>query len=445
MKMKRRALPREAPRKESATGISRMIRRHGLLTTVFLVLGFIGTPALSDVIKLTDGRLFNVTIIRESEAGVTVRYNDQEFVVAPDHYVWARPTPYRLTVRGRKVLAPGGAPVVLRGFNVWSCDPHTRSDFERMKQLGANHVRIAVFQDWEGISDRGGPGQPLSDRTIEKLDQFIDWCEELEIWVVFSVASHRHHKGMAGDLYAPAGMHSLRRDEFDEVWRMLIERYKDRWFIGMYDIINEVDQVPPHLTQTSLSTWYKSRIERIRKVDPLTPVVVSSTGWGNIDEVGDNLRLHGIGNIVYSFHYYSPRDATDHKEPHFDLSGKMVKTKDGRRTFPLGPGYHAYHFDKAASFSRKFEVPIYVGEFGCWKLKPHSTSWIKDVTTTAEERGFHWAFFCWRGAYGYGVIWTGDNRTFYENTDLLTYFNSVMPSRMLTTSSTKTRGKMLAR
>lgn len=403
-----------------------MIQRYPLLTSLLLFLAFLVAPALSDVIKLTDGRHFNVKIVGETEDGVSVRYNDQEFVVAPDQFVWARHTPHRLTVRGREVLAPGGVPIVLRGFNVWSCDPHTRSDFEKMKSLGANHVRLFVYQDWEGVSDRGGPSEPLSAHTLQKLDEIVSWCEDLEIWVVFTVASERRHEGKAGDLFAPETAGSPRRDEFDEIWKVLIERYKTRWFVGMYDIVNEVDDGEPPLTPEELAHWHRARIRAIRAVDPLTPVVISPTGWANIDMFWKSLYLEGLDNVVYSFHYYQPARATSHKEPHEDMAGEAFRTKDGKHQMSLGPQYHAYHFDKARDFSTRFNVPIYLGEFGCWKFKPHCLTWIKDVTQTAEERGFHWSFFCWRGAYGYGVIWTGDNRSFHENTALSAYFDSVM-------------------
>jgi hypothetical protein len=184
-------------------------------------------------------------------------------------------------------------------------------------------------------------------------------------------------------------------DVFVETWEYLAERYKDNETIAMYDLMNEpyaggyadsdIKKVEALFVRTATA---------IRAIDPSTEIVF---------EPNDGFNYKGfvpfdIPGVVYSYHVYYPHLLTH--------QGVILPQA------PLGPFYPGYVIEgqlwdsyqlrnhevyrHLREFSKKYDVRILIGEFGCarWAPKNSAYNYIKDCIDWFEEEGWDWNYFC---------------------------------------------------
>jgi endo-1,4-beta-mannosidase len=122
----------------------------------------------------------------------------------------------------------GWAPQVWKQF-----DPQaTRQDFERLRELGANCVR--VFLSYGSFYTQSGE---LNPDGLAKFDRFLALAEGAGLYV--HPTGPDHWEGLPawaqGDRYADE-RHLAAIDDF---WRLLATRYRGRAVIFAYDLLNE--------------------------------------------------------------------------------------------------------------------------------------------------------------------------------------------------------------
>ena len=52
-------------------------------------------------------------------------------------------------------------------------------------------------------------------------------------------------------------------------------------------------------------------------------------------------------------------------------------------------------------FQNKYNVPIYVGEFGVARWAPNAEKWLEDVISIFEENGWDWTYHAYREYNGW--------------------------------------------
>lgn len=185
----------------------------------------------------------------------------------------------------------------------------TEADIAAMAEAGFNSVRIPI--GWRVMME-DEPGLTFRADGFALLDRFIDWCEKYRLYVCLDL--HGAPGGQTGSniddciddiprLLTDTASDS--REKTLALWREFARRYRDRWIVGMYDLLNEPCRCPidgyPKLDhdalRVSLKQFYRDCIAEIRKIDDRHMFSIESDVWASradfFDEVYDaNMCLH---------------------------------------------------------------------------------------------------------------------------------------------------------
>ena len=185
----------------------------------------------------------------------------------------------------------------------------TEADVAAMAAAGFNSVRLPV--GWRVVME-DEPGITFKEDGFALIDRFIDWCEAYGLYVCLDL--HGAPGGQTGSniddciddiprLLTDTSSDS--REKTLALWCEFARRYKDRWIVGMYDLLNEPARCPidgyPKLDhdalRVSLKQFYRDCIAEIRKIDRVHMFSIESDVWASradfFDEVfDDNMCLH---------------------------------------------------------------------------------------------------------------------------------------------------------
>ncbi len=198
------------------------------------------------------------------------------------------------------------------------------------------------------------------------------------------------------------------QDKLVAVWEKIAAKYKNEKSIYGYDILNEPREDNYVYTENGPLDWNRlsERVAKaIRKIDPSTPIIVEAPNWANPAGFS-GLSPIDLPGIIYSVHFYIPHDIT-HQGVHnsakdFNYPGvvKGVMWNKDQLRKALAP---------VIAFQKKWNVPIYVGEFGCIRWAPGDSRerYIQDCIEIFEEQGWDWTYHAFREWDGWSVEHTG--------------------------------------
>jgi hypothetical protein len=235
----------------------------------------------------------------------------------------------------------------------------TEQDIQYIKKLGFNSVRIPF--DYRLFVDEYFLGS-YEPRGFELIDRAIKWCKVAGIGVVLDMyCAPGSQAGWNSDdgytwpwLFEPTGEES--RLQTIKIWTDIAKKYSKEPTVIGYDLLGE----PIHqFCDTSrlnklLEPFYKRLVGEIRKVDKNHIIFLAGAFWNrNFDVFGKPFD----DKLVYTTHLYS-------------------QTAD------------FCSFEYISNFSKKFNVPIWLGEFG--EKEPE---FVDSLRTEFEKEGFGWCLW----------------------------------------------------
>ena len=182
----------------------------------------------------------------------------------------------------------------------------TEEDIRYMAQLGYNSVRIPMNSR---LFLEEGPGTVWKEEGFQLVDRCLDWCEKYKMYAFLDL--HGAPGGQTGDNIDDSIDNIPRlfvdKDCWDkgvELWKKLAERYKDRWIVGGYDLLNEpikppIDRNGPgfeHLLP-KLGEFYDEVIKEIRKIDDKHIFSIEGHHWATSTQIfykkfDDKMMIH---------------------------------------------------------------------------------------------------------------------------------------------------------
>lgn len=170
----------------------------------------------------------------------------------------------------------------------------TEDDIRYMAELGYNSVRIPLNAR---LFLQEGPGFNWVEEGFLLLDRCLDWCEKYKLYAFLDL--HGAPGGQTGanidDCIDDLPRLFLDQDCFDKgiaLWKKLAMRYKDRWIVGGYDLLNEpirpkrskddtdLDYLVPRLIE-----FYEKCIAEIRKIDTKHIFSLEGHHWATATDV----------------------------------------------------------------------------------------------------------------------------------------------------------------
>lgn len=296
---------------------------------------------------------------------------------------------------------------------------YTRLDFERIKSLGCDVVRLPVNLHY---MTNGEPDYTIDPLFYTFLDEVVGWSGELGIHLILD----NHTFDVTSDTDPGVGI------ILEKVWSQMARHYKDSSEYIYYEILNE----PHGIGDFQWNTIQQQVIDAIREVDTTHYIVVGPANWNSYNNL-DEMPEFNDSKLIYTFHFYDPfvfthqgaSWVTPSMEP---LTGVPFPYKaDSMPDFPaslestwIESEFNNYAstgtvahvktlIDQAVSFRNQRHVPVYCGEFGVNipnSSNYHRTFWYETVRNYLEEKGIAWTTWDYHG--GFGIFKKGSNGLF---------------------------------
>lgn len=253
-------------------------------------------------------------------------------------------------------------------------------DIKKIAAWGADHVRLPIdynlIENEDGTPDESG---------YKYIDNAIEWCKAAKLNLILDLhktAGFSFDKGEneAGFFESPA-----LQERFYKLWEKLASKYAVRDGSIAFELLNEVTE------QSYRDTWngiIRVCIERIRKFAPDTFILVGGY-WQNSPDAIPDLEAPADDKVIFNFHCYDPLDFThqgaywvDTMTPDFRLDFDAVDPA-------INEEYFVGRFARACETAKKYNVPLYCGEYGVIDLaKPEDTvKWFKAINGAFEKLG----------------------------------------------------------
>jgi endoglucanase len=172
-------------------------------------------------------------------------------------------------------------------------------DIDSIKSWGFNSIRLPFHYDLFS-------NPPVFiDKGFQIIDSILSWCEADEIYLILDM--HAAPGGQSDEnisdynsAYPSLWQSDQNKNLTVEIWRKIAERYKDKEWIGGYDLLNEPKwNLPPN--NQPLKDLYIRITDTIRTVDNNHLIFIEGN-WFATDFTG--LTPAWDENMAYSFHKY---------------------------------------------------------------------------------------------------------------------------------------------
>lgn len=325
------------------------------------------------------------------------------------------------------------APPMVRGFMTARPEHLGISTIQEMKNWGANLLRIQIFPTKWAIDKKQDIWSALPS-YLDIIQSSVDQAANLGMRVVIDLHEPPILKGgthtdasywLSDEFWKRTDLLS----SFTKMWTEIAERFKDPKYNNViygYDIYNEPVHIKSGTENKIPYVWREEMaqpiVDVIRKIDSDVWIIYEPGPWGNTDgfRTFDNKPLKPLNDkkVIYSIHYYTPHThfthvgLTEHNNP--DKYTREQALKAINKTYPGVIDSSNKMWNKQAlletlqpviDFQKKYNVPIYVGEFSVitWLPVQSSTNWLKDVISLFEELKWSWSYHAFREWQGWSL------------------------------------------
>jgi endoglucanase len=313
-----------------------------------------------------------------------------------------------------------------RGFNASLIETYSvlnGKNLPRVKSTGANHIRA-----WVHVQHDAKNRYYFSKSTaLKTVDSMCGVAERNGLYVILTV-EFLPRQG-ADDWWG----NNIRKSKIQAFWRdSIAKRYKDRSVIAAYDLMNEprrnkaiaASQGDAGTVEYIQFTRYI--INAIRQVDKNHAVVVEVLENEMLRDLAEQLEpqfntyLRWVSNVIYSPHGYNWQGITHQG---INSTSRQVYPKEPPSSFTANYFPTQSYWNDPAVFQKKYNMPIWVGEFGCVNWAPlnlqgewTSVRWMQDAIEYMESLGWSWSAHAWREWAGWDLevpsSWYVTNATF---------------------------------
>ena len=248
-------------------------------------------------------------------------------------------------------------------YTNWRKNFVTKQDIDSIATWGYNSVRLAMHYNLftPPIENEPVSGENTWLNTgFEMVDELLTWCEANKIYLILDLHAAPGGQGEDAaisdyDETKPSLWESeLKKNKTVALWGKLAERYKDKEWIGGYDLINEINWP---LEGSVIRDLYVRITTAIREHD-VSHIIFIEGNWFANDFTG--LTPPWDSNLVYSPHKYWSYNDTASIQWVLDLR-------------------------------EQHNVPLWVGESG-----ENSNVWYTEAINLFEDNNIGWAWWPWK-------------------------------------------------
>jgi len=243
----------------------------------------------------------------------------------------------RISVKGNHFVNPAGETMLFRGVAIGDPDKlagqgHWGPElFAAVKDMGANLVRLPVHPiAWRSRTPDG---------YLELLDQAVNWCTDIGIYVIIDWHSIGNLK--SGMFQSP--MYDTSVTETLEFWRTIARRFHGNHTVAFYELFNEPTHFRGMLGTLSWTEWRELNEEMIgviRFSDKEAIPLVAGFDWAyDLDAIRyDPVRAEGIGYTTHPYANKRPQPWEPKWEENFAFAADRYPVIATELGFGLKPG-----------------------------------------------------------------------------------------------------------
>jgi len=288
-----------------------------------------------------------------------------------------------------------------------------KEELSQLSKWGFDHIRLPIdeVQMWDEDGQFNNEGLSL-------LHQTIHWCMELNLKVIVDLHILRSHS--FNDTTNTLWNSVLEQNKLVNLWTQLsteLKKYPTK--MVAYELLNE----PVAPTDDDWNKILNRIIARIRIQEPKRFLVIGSNKWQGVDTMDKLVLPENDRNLILSFHFYTPHLLTHYRTSWTNLASittpicypynitdkdfEKMSPKDKELVYPFkgvrNKEVLRTEFLKAVQASAKWKLPIYCGEFGCFKTIDDDCrmNWYKDVVGLMTEYKIPFANWDYKGGFGF--------------------------------------------
>ncbi|ARA93352.1 glycoside hydrolase [Rhodothermaceae bacterium RA] len=288
-----------------------------------------------------------------------------------------------------------------RGFNLLEKftdrqnAPFVEDDFRMMADWGFNFARLPLsYWCWSTPQD---PFE-MDHAVIDEIDQAVEYGQKYGVHVNLNL--HRAPGYCVNPPAEPLDLwtDTLAQDAFAYQWTFFADRYRGLSNHAVsFDLLNE----PAHVDEPTYARVMRRVIDAIRSIDPDRLIVVDGLRWGR-----DPVPSLADTGVWQSTRGYDPMLISHYRA---GWVGRDTWPEVALLQWPYTEGDQTY--DRAwlrdeiiGPWQPLVEqgVTVHVGEWGAFRHTPHDVAlaWMRDFLELWQERGWGWALWNFRGAFG---------------------------------------------
>lgn len=304
-----------------------------------------------------------------------------------------------------------------------------QSDFDYAAACGANVVRLAIHAD-----PKAGRGNAPTSTFVDNNGNVIDAANSPGIADLKKAAAMAGKVGIKLIIDMHAAPNATNGtifgsqadwDNLLHIWTEIAETFKNNPNVIAFDLMNEpkllaylrsqgtptgnIEKTMFARTWTEPKEWTNTPrdynmqitniIRAIRNIDPDRTVIVEGFGvLGNPSNFAWMKPVEGFKNVVYSAHIYEPA-----KLVFIGMRNFKNKNSQALRFDPNDNSALERAFAPLIAFQHKYNVPIYVGEFGISDdaifgadntgRSYNGSCWLTTILKMLDDNHFGWTYW----------------------------------------------------
>ena len=318
------------------------------------------------------------------------------------NYSKSKPANEYIRVSGKYIIDSSGNKIILKGIafgnDVWSNpslppqNHHSEKDYKYLSSLGFNSVRFYLNYK---LFEEDSALYVFKESGFKWIEDNLRWAKKNNIYIILNMHVPQ------GGFQSNAETDKLWKNEdyqkrYFSLWKEIAARFKSEKYLLGYSILNEP------AVYGGIDKWNEfsqKTVNEIRSVDNNHIIIVErmqcalkSFGrkdWSENVNGDMNFPMIRDSNAIYEFHFYKPLQFThqgaswisDLKKADFDYPGNFIDWDNSGKY--ADKKFLKNEIMPFIRFSNKYNVPVYLGEFGliraAFENGKHGIDWVSDV------------------------------------------------------------------
>lgn len=283
-----------------------------------------------------------------------------------------------------------------RGISVQSQNTKA-ADIKYLAEIGVNSIRIQLKPSKRTATEGGDPTENFY-KEIKWADSLMDEAKKHSITSILAFNFPVLDPADSTDDKSPEFWNNpFYLDSTYKLVAILAAHYKNRGDeFSTYEVLGEpaiIDKIKTRSPE-KLEEFYKQVLKQIRRHDSRRWLLLTPGPWGKPTNYRNFVPFNiQDPHLIYGAHMYLP-DAFTHQG---------VKEREKGISYPgiikgeyFDRSVIVKKFNALIAFEKKFNYPVYIGEFQAARWSDGAEIWVKDVISVMDSLGWSWSYFAFK-------------------------------------------------